>query len=173
MTMKSVAERMKVIHKFQPRDINGAAQGGNYNHTSLRNYQGAYFLLSVGAHSGDAVAFTITQAKNVEGNGSKSLAYDKYYSNDPDASPQQEEDNWRETTGAAGTFNITANTNYLIPVRPGELDVSGDFDCIRGELAAGSASTIVSLALVLHDGPEGITDNVKHIPSAAVNRMPN
>ena len=49
MTMKSVAERMKIVSQVVPVDTDAQAQGGNYNHVSLRNYQGAFFFLAVGA----------------------------------------------------------------------------------------------------------------------------
>ena len=171
--LKNLPEFMKVVKQVQPVDSNGAAQGGNYNFVSLRNYQSAGFLLSVGAHSGSAAAFTVQQAKNVEGNGAKSLAYDLYYKNAVGSSPQEESDRWDKVTGASGTFNIAAQTNFWIPVRPGELDVSNDFDCIRAHLAAPDAATLIGMWLFLWGGPEGITGNTIHIPSANVNRMPN
>ena len=173
MKMKSPAEQMKVVNQFSPKDINGAAQGGNYNHVSLRNYQGCFAEVQVGAHSGAATAVTIKQAKNVEGNGNKALSFDRYYKQAVAASPQQESDMWVEVTGASGTFNIAANHNYIIPIRPAMLDVTNDFDCVRVEVAAAGASTIAASQLTLHGGPEGITGNTDHIPSAKVNQMPN
>lgn len=169
----ALIHRMKYITKFQPKDVNAAAQGGNYNFISLRNYQGVGIFISVGAHSGDAVGISLKQAKNVEGNGSKALAFTEYYSNTPGSSPQEETDLWREQTAVSNTFDIAANTNYIIPLRPGMLDKTNDFDSFRVEVEAGSASTILSVLQELFGGPEGIDNNVKHIPSANVNRMPN
>lgn len=171
--MRNLVEQMKLVKQLQPIDSNGAAQGGNYNFVSLRNYQGGAFIVSVGAHSGSAAAFTINQAKNVEGNGSKAWAYDRYFSNLVGASPQDESDMWREFTGAAGTFNIVAQTNFVIPILPGALDVSNNFDCVRATLAAPDASSLISMHLLLWGGPEGITGNKIHIPSVNVNRMDN
>ena len=157
MTMKSLFEQMKLVKQVQPVDSNGQAQGGNYPFVSLRNYQGGAFLLSVGAHSGSAAAFTVQQAKNVEGNGAKALSYDVYASNAVNSSPTEESDKWFKTTGASGTFNLAAQTNYIIPVRPGELDVSNNFDCIRGHLAAPDAATLIAMFLLLWGGPEIVT----------------
>ena len=173
MVMRSPAETTKRVNQVAPADINGAAQGGNYNFASLRNYQGAYFVLKVGAHSGSAAAVTVQQAVNVEGKSNKAISFDKYYSNDHSSANPDEVDLWQETTGASGTFNIAANTNYVIPIKPAELDVTNRFDCIRGHIAAPDASTIVSLELVLYGGPEGIVNDKDHIPSAAVNRLDN
>lgn len=173
MVMRSPAETTKRVNQVAPQDINGAAQGGNYNFSSLRNYQGAYFVLKVGAHAGIAVAATIQQAVNVEGSSNKAISFDKYYSNDHSSANPDEVDLWQETTGAAGTFNITAQTNYVIPIKPAELDVTNRFDCIRGHLSEPAAACMVSLELVLYGGPEGIVNDKDHIPSAAVNRQDN
>jgi len=175
MVMRSPVETTKRVNQVAPQDINGAAQGGNYNFASLRNYQGAYFVLKVGAHTPGvgAVAATIQQAVNVEGSSNKAIAFDKYYSNDHSSANPDEVDLWQETTGAAGTFEIAANTTYVIPIKPAELDVTNRFDCIRGHLEAGATACLVSLELVLYGGPEGIVNDKDHIPSAAVNRQDN
>lgn len=171
--MRAFVHHGKIVNLISPKDINGAAQGGNYNAVSLRNYMGAFILLKVGAHSGAATAVTLKQAKTPDNSSVKALSFTEYYSNTVGASPTEESDMWQKKTASSNTFNIAANTNYIIPIRPGMLDVSNNFDCVRLDIAAAGASTIVAAALVLHDGPMGITDNTKHIPSARVNRMPN
>ncbi len=163
----------KYVTKFQPQDINGAAQGGNYFFTSFRLHEGVGIFIAVGAHSGNSVAVTLRQAKNVEGNGSKALEFTEYYSNVPGASPEEETDKWKKQTAASDTFDIAANTNYFIPLRQAMLDVTNDFDAFRLEIAAASAATLVSALYELFSGPEGIADDIDHIPSVAVNRMPN
>lgn len=163
----------KYVTKFQPQDINGAAQGGNYNFTSFRLHEGAGIFIAVGAHSGNSVAVTLRQAKNVEGNGSKALEFTDYYDNLPGGSPQETEDLWRAQTAASDTFDIVANTNYFIPLRQAMLDVTNDFDAFRLEVAAASAATLIHANYELFAGPEGIDDDIDHIPSVAVNRMPN
>jgi len=168
----ALVHRNKYVTKFQPQDINGAAQGGNYNFTSFRLHEGAGIFIAVGAHSGASVAVTLRQAKNVEGNGSKALEFTEYYSNTPGASPQQEEDKWKKQTAVSDTFDIAANRNYFIPLRQGMLDVTNDFDAFRLEIAAGSAATLIHGNYELYGGPEGIADDIEHIPSVAVNRMP-
>lgn len=174
MPIKDFATSYKIVKQIFPLDINAAVQGGNYNFVSLRNYQQMGFRLNVGAHSGDGVAFSMRQAKNVEGNGSKAMTNHTYgFRNTPGGSPQEESDRWDKFTITSGLFDIAASTLYWIPFRPAMLDVSNDFDCIRGEMEAGSAATLVSLDLFLWGGPEGIDTSITHIPSVAVNVMPN
>jgi len=170
-TPRALVHRHKYVTKFQPIDINGVAQGGNYNFTSFRLHEGAGIFIAVGAHAGASVAVTLRQAKNVEGNGSKALGFTEYYSNVPGASPQEEEDKWKVEVAASDTFDITAARNYFIPLRPAMLDVTNDFDAFRLEIAAATGATLIHANYELFAGPEGIADNIQHIPSVAVNRM--
>ncbi len=169
----ALVHRNKYVTKFQPRDINAAAQGGNYNFTSFRLHEGAGILILVGAKAGNAVGITLRQARNVEGSGSKALEFTEYYSNLPGGSPQETEDLWRKQTASGDTFDIVANTNYFIPLRQAMLDVTNNFDCFRLEVEAASSATLIAVLYELYGGPEGIDDDTLHIPSVAVNRMPN
>lgn len=172
-TPRALVHSHKYVTLFQPQDINSAAQGGNYNFTSFRLHEGAGIFIAVGVHSGGAVGISLKQAKNVEGNGSKALAFTEYYLNQPGASPAEETDKWRAAVAVGNTFDVTANYNYFIPLRPAMLDVTNDFDCFRLEIEAGSASTLIHANYEFFAGPEGIDNNIKQIPSVAVNRMPN
>lgn len=174
MTLRDFATSVKIFNQVLPVDTDAQAQGGNFNFVSLRNYQGGGFFIEVGAHSGTAVAFTISQAKNVEGNGSKAMtSHTRGYKNVPGSSPQEESDRWDEFTITSGTFDLAASTNYWIPIRPAMLDVTNDFDAIRMALEAPDAATLFSCNLFLWGGPEGLAGDTRHIPSMAVNRMPN
>jgi hypothetical protein len=174
MVMRDLATSVKIFNQVLPVDTNAQLQGGNFQFVSLRNYQGGAFLIQVGVHSGDATAFTISQAKNVEGNGSKAMtAHIRGYKNVPGSSPIEESDRWDEFVITSGTFDIAASTNYVIPIRPAMLDVTNDFDCIRMALGLSSAATLFACQLMLWGGPEGLAGDIRHIPSAAVNRMPN
>lgn len=172
MTMRAFVHHGKPVNLVSPRDVNGAAQGGNYGAVSLRNYQGAFIFIQVGAHSGNPVGISLKQAKSTDNSAIKALSFTEYYSNTVGASPTEESDLWQKKTASSDTFDVAANTNYLIPIRPGMFDVTNRFDCLRVDVEAGSASTILGIMLFLHDGPMGIADNTKHIPSARVNRMP-
>ena len=171
MVMRHLPLSMKLVADVLPKDINGAAQGGNFLGTSLRNYFSATVLVAVGAHSGNAVAVTLQQMKNVEGNGAKALGFTDYYELKPNASPAETSDRWDAKTASSNTFNIAANTIYAIPIKQAMLDVTNNFDCIRPNLAAGSASTLVFCGILLGDGKYGISGDVDHIPSAKVNSM--
>ncbi len=169
----ALVHRHKYVTKFQPIDINGAAQGGNYFFTSFRLHEGAGIFIAVGVHSGNAVGITLQQAKNVEGNSNKALEFTEYYSNVPGASPEEETDKWKKQVAASDTFDIVANRNYFIPLRPAMLDITNNFDAFRLEIEAASAATLIAAFYELYAGPEGITGDIEHIPSVAVNRMPN
>ena len=174
MTMLILPEWGKIVNQISPVDTNGLVQGGNYNFVNIRNYQAGGFLIKVGVHSGTAEGITIRQAKNVEGNGSKALVFTKYFKNLVVGSPQEESDLWSEETATSNTFDIIANTNFWVPIRPGMLDVSNDFDSIRFQMDGDSdAATLVDASLILWGGPKAVAGNVSQIPSTAVNRMPN
>lgn len=168
--MVDFAPSIKTVRQIAPQDVNASAQTGAY--TSLRNYPNGAFELSVGAHSGDAVAITFKQAKNIDGEGVKALTNPPTigYKNTASAFPS---DTWEEFTITAGTFNIAANTQYIIPIRHNMLDVSNNFDCVRMDIAAGSASTLVAASLKLWGGPQTILPeggNRQHMPSARLDR---
>jgi hypothetical protein len=171
--MRALAENMKVVSIVAPVDSNGAAQGGNFNFHNMRNYPMCSIFVHIGAHSGTAAAFTIRQAKNVEGNGSKALSFTKYYQSKPTASPPETSDRWDEMVAASDTFNIAANTVYEIPVKGDMLDVDNGFDCIRAQLIAPDAATLISMYAVFHGGPAGQCGTLHEVPSVKVNRMPN
>lgn len=173
MGMRTLAERVKIKNVISPVDTNGQLQGGNFNFTSMRNYSYFDMMIQVGTHSGDDTAVTLNQAKNVEGNGAKALEFVNYWSQLVGASPQEESDLWQPQTAVSDTFDIAANTNYLIPIKPDSLDVTNNFDCVRFALGLSSAATLIAVQLYMSGGPEGIAGDVRHIPSAAVNRMPN
>lgn len=157
-----------------PVDINtSGAKGGNYNGISLRNHQTATAVIIIGAHSGNAVAITLQQMKNVEASGAKALGFTTYYSLAYLTSPVEERDRWTEQTASSNTFNIAANTAYAIPVKQAMLDVTNNFDCVRIHIAAPSASTIGCWFWELEEGVGGIAGSTKHIPSVHVNRMDN
>lgn len=172
MTVRMVdfATTIKTVRQIAPQDVNASAQTGAL--TSLRNYPNGAFELSVGAHSGDAVAVTFKQAKNIDGEGAKALTNPPTigYKNTVSDSPS---DTWEQFTITNGTFNIAANTQYIIPVRHNMLDVSNNFDCIRMDIAAGSASTLVAASLKLWGGPQSVLPSGgdrNHMPSARLDR---
>ena len=170
--LKNLVEGSKIVNQLVPTSLTGA-HGGNVNFISIRNYQAVSLLVHTGALSSTAPVLTINQAKNVEGNGSKAIAFDRYFSSLTTNSPDEESDRWDETTGASGSITLAANTMYEIPILVDILDVQNNFDCVRAMITAPGTSLLTALAWHLRGGPEGLTGNIKHIPSTAVNRMPN
>lgn len=161
----------KIVRQIVPKDVDSDATNGGF--VSLRNYQGAGFLINVGAHSGDAVGITFEQSKNIDGGTTKDFTdVTRGYKSTRSASGG-DADKWEEFTITSGTFDVAANTTYFIPIRPEWLDVTNDYDCIRIEVEAGSAATLVNADLLLWGGPEGILDDRDHIPSAVLDREPN
>ena len=165
MTMRSFAHRGKVVHLGGP----GTIAAGDPGFVSMRNYQGSFLFIAVGTLTG-GTNVSLRQAQNVAGSGIKDLVITEYYTNLVTASPEEDADKWRKVASTTAVFALANNTQFLIPVRPGSLDVDNDFDCVG--ITADAAAENSFAALFLHDGPEGITDNLIHIPSAKVNRMP-
>jgi hypothetical protein len=143
------------------KDVNASALASSF--ICMKNYNNGAVLISVGAHSGNAVAVTLDQAKNVAGVGSKTFSFTKYFK------MLNTGDLWVAATATSDTFNIAANYTYVIPIRPAMFDVTNRFDCIQVDIAAGSASTILQASILLWGGPEGIDNNVNHIPTARAN----
>lgn len=170
MSYRDMMYSVKVVRQGAPQDINASALTGAL--VSLRNYPRGGFRLSVGAHSGNAVAVTFKQAQNIDGAGAKALTNPPTYGFKCTASASPS-DTWVKFDITSGTFNIAANTEYFIPFRPNMLDVNNDFDCIRMDLAAGSASTLIAASAHLWGGFEGIDNDRDHIPSARLDREPD
>ena len=164
----------KFVLHAAPVDINtGGAKGGNYNGISLRNHVSITGRVVIGAHSSTAVAITLQQMTSVEASAAKALSFTTYYSNAYLTSPVEERDMWVEQTASSDTFNIAANTQYMIPIKQAMLDVTNGFDCVRLHISAPGAATIGFWEWILFDGPTGIPGSTKHNPSVHVNRMDN
>lgn len=148
------------------------AQGGNYNYVSMRGCQRASVCIRTGVLTSTASAVTLTQAKNVEGNGSKALAFAKYWQQVPASSPQDEQDLWQELDATSNTFNVASNRNYRIEVEASSLDVTNGFDCIRPEISAPGTSLLISVNIILW-GLRYTGKGNANQPSASLNRMPN
>lgn len=133
----------KRVNYLSPVNINGAQIGGDRSFVSMRNYLKAECCLMVGAAS-STPAVTLSQAKNVEGNGSKALAFLEVWKQMPGASPQEEGDLWQRVDVTSNTFDLAANTNYIIVVKADDLDVNNKFDCIRMEIAAEAGTNLVA-----------------------------
>lgn len=174
MTMRALPHSMKRVIYFVPLDADvgaSGAQGAAYDFTSLRNHPGASILIQVGVHGGADIAATLTQAKNVTGDSVKALSFTEAYLCDFGATLAENKDRWDRFTVSGDTFNIAADTFYEIPIRPGMLDVTNNFDCVKLNIAAGDAASLVAGSILLWGGPEGIDTDTDHIPSANVNQM--
>ena len=145
-----------------------AIQGGNYNFRSLKDYLHATVVIRCGILTGAASAATLQQAKNVEGNGAKALAFTKYWYNVPGASPQDEQDLWQEVDAASNTFDVASSTNYRIEIEPAMLDVDNNFDCIRPHLSAPGTSLVACVYIEFHK-PKFQGLGKKNMHSVAVN----
>lgn len=133
----------KRVTYLSPVNINGAQIGGDRSFVSMRNYQRAECNIMVGAAS-STPAVTLSQAKNVEGNGSKALGMVEVWKQMPLASPTEEGDLWQRVDVTSNTFDLAANTNYIIVVKADDLDVTNKFDCIRMEIAAEAGTNLVA-----------------------------
>lgn len=168
--MRNFPEHGKIVSLQVPASISAMAP----KFGSLRNYYGAYIQIHTGAASAGGNAI-VRQAKNVAGQGIKDLAVLRYFSNSHAVGTNEQEDLWTETDNSANSATVialAANRQYVIPIKPAKLDVTNRFDCVGLEIA-GATALLVSVALVLHDGPKGIVNDVRHIPSARINQSVN
>lgn len=157
----------KIVNIISPVSIT-TLQGGNYNFISMKNYLHGTIHIRCGVLTSTASAVTLQQAKNVEGNGAKTLSFTKYWYNVPGSSPQDEQDLWQELDAASDTFNVASNTNYMIEIEPAMLDVDNNFDCVRLHLSAPGTSLVVGAFMVLSK-PKFSGKGKLVMPSATVN----
>lgn len=169
--MKTHYNNFKVVNISSPVDVGAGAVTPKV--ASMRHYGSAFLYVSCGALA-DSPVLQIRQAQNVGLSGLKALTVPRYGLNLTTNSPAEEEDRWDETVSDVTTIALADNTNYIIPILPGMLDVQNDFDCIGAEIEdPGVGANLVSVQLFLMDGPRGIAGNIDHIPAATVNQMPN
>ena len=100
-------------------------------------------------------------------------AFEENAEEDFEEENEEENDKWVKETASSNTVDIVAHRNYFIPLRQAMLDITNNFDTFRLEIEAASAATLIAANYELYAGPEGIAGDIDHIPSVAVNRMPN
>ena len=149
MTMFQLPYHIKPVNGLSPVNVNGLAIGGDRNFVNMENYQSVDILIMCGAMS-STPAITLQQAKNVEGNGAKAVAIAEVWQNVVGSSPAPESDQWRRVTVTSDTFDLAANTNYIIHVRGSMLDVTNKFNAIRLAIAAEAGTNLVSAIYLCH-----------------------
>jgi len=170
--MKAVQNR-KIVVLRSPIDINGNPQGGNYSFVSMKNYQHAVFHFIFGNVAGNA-NITLQQAKNVSGNGAKTLGFTEIYRTKTDASPEYNADRAEKVAVASDTHAVLAasddNTHFEIEMKNDNLDVDNKFDCVRPHLSDPAAAALVCIFVELRNPRfAGDPSNVNVMPSALVN----
>jgi hypothetical protein len=135
------------------------------DYVSMKGYQ--HLTIIVTADNATTVtgsAITLLQAVSVAAGSAKALAFTKMWANiDTGAT-----DTLVETAVTNNTFTTTAvdnkNSMYVIEIEADQLDVSGDFDCVRIGTADATAS-VLSVVYVLSEPrysgatmPAAITD---------------
>lgn len=149
-----------------------AAQGGNFNFVSCRNARDIAVIIRTGVLTSTAPAVTMQQAKNVEGDGAKTLAIPGYWYQAPGTSPQDEQDLFQYYTATSDTFNLASNGVYIIHYDCDQFDSNNNFDCIRPSIAAPGTSILLSVNVFMwnlrYTGKGKFTQ-----PSATVNKAPN
>lgn len=130
------------ISAIVPANYSGSAQTGVWAWLNL--YQSVFVLIQTGAWAGGTAAVTLSQAVDLSGTSSKSLAYsiDGY---SPSATATQA-NLWTNTTTtgtwtvaaiASNTFNLSApNTLYMFEVFARDLDVNNNFQSFRVNVAS-------------------------------------
>jgi hypothetical protein len=166
-------QRVKNIMWCPPVDTNGTPQGGNRSFISMKNANRAVIKILVGNLAGD-IAVTLKQAKNVEGGGSKALAYSKILVCKSTASPPEHGDLWHEEAVTSNSYTLANATHdnymFIIEIKGDDLDVNNGFDCIRPQFADPAAAAVIAVLVELHDlRLRGDEENINVLPSALKN----
>lgn len=116
-----------------PKNYTGAAMADSY--ISLKHVSGLYVVITTGAWAGGTAAVTAKQATAVAGTGAKALGIPYVWTDKAAAGT------FVKTAVTSNTFNLdTANSTWVIPVLPEELDVNGGFDCYTLAIASPGAN---------------------------------
>ena len=134
------------------------------DYVSLKNAE--RLLVVIMADNGATVtasAITLKQATAVAGTGEKALAFATYWANTDTGAA----DALTETTATSNTFSTdnTDNKNllYVLDVKPTDLDINNNFDCVRVG-TGNAANTVLSVLYLLANKyrkdapPTAITD---------------
>jgi hypothetical protein len=130
----NVINQTKLIHAVSPANWSGSTSSAKY--VSLKNYGMCYIWIHTGAIADGTGAVTVTQASAVAGTGAKAISFDHYYSDTGTANLLA------RVSSTSATFTLaTANSQYVIPIDPAQLDGSSigsasAFDCLTISVAA-------------------------------------
>lgn len=128
-----------------PIDTTGAAVTGDY--VSLAGYERLIIVIKQGAWAGGTPAVTLLQATDVAAAGAKALGFTERYTKVGLTGTT-----FTKTAVAANTFNLpaVANTINVIEVPAESLDVTGDFDCVRVDIATpGANADLIDVTYIL------------------------
>lgn len=157
MGMSSTAlliEQAKIVQGLGPGTI------GTVDYVSMKNASRCCILLSVKTGvSPVASAITLTQATDVSNTGGKTLGFTRAFRS-INTGPGGNNDVLTEFTVSSNTFSTenTVGTEHLyaIEINDTDLDVAGNFDCLRLNAAAGT-NTSISALYVLYPPKYGKT----------------
>ena len=135
MTMNPI-ELVGHENAILPKDINGAAQVGDY--INMKNYSACVITLQQGAWAGGTPAVTLTQSQDVAATGEKALSFNARWTKVGQATSGV----YVKTTVTSDTFNLpaTANTMNKIFVRAEDLDTNNGFDVLCVKVASPGAN---------------------------------
>lgn len=142
--MQKLMHNMKDVNIILPVSVT-TAQGGNLPFISMKNAQHASIVINIGAGSGTAPTISLQQAKNVEGNGNKALAFTKVWKQVPGTSPLDQTDLWTEIDVTGNAITGVANERFRIELDAAQLDVDNGYDCFRFHMTAPGISLVMSV----------------------------
>lgn len=125
---------MQVVSAIKPVDLNDAAQAGDW--VSMKNYaRMAIVFFGKAGSAGTDITFTVEQAQNVAGSGTvKALTFTDIFKKEG-ADLLTIGEFTKVTQAAAGTYTSTNNEQsdqiVVIDIKAEDLDIDGNFDCVR------------------------------------------
>lgn len=158
--------RDKLVPFALPISITSTAIGGDRNFISLANYDHATVLFLCGTVASAGNAITFLQAKNIEGNGSKALAFAKYAYCIRTTSPADEADLWQEVV--ASSLTTAGGVAYCFEIDGAMLDVDNGFDCFRPDIGSAASANLIA-CLVMLSRPRYLGHTKQLMPSSNVN----
>jgi len=160
---KQFAEKVNIVHGFQPIDMGSGANAGDW--VSLKNhFRCAIILIKEPGDAGNDPVITLLQAKTVAGGSSKALnitRVDKKQAATDLSAVGSYTTSTVQAPAPGDTFNANTWTNsdlaeqsavVVIDIKAEDLDIDDGFDCIQASIAdTGSAGQLGTLFYALHD----------------------
>lgn len=149
MVYESFIANSQICAPYSAIAANTSSRAGDW--ISLANYHHATIIAITGTDVADVTTFTLNQATSVTGGSSKTLGITKYWRKSHTSDLTGTTTFARVTQASAATFaSVSGSVSMLVvEVDAQDLDVSGGFDCLSVDHAAGTTTAIVDCIVIL------------------------